>query len=81
MEVKPDKIIQIIPAHGVEAVFLEDGKESAYPVVCWVLVEMMDDEDYELRQEVIGMTLCADFNVLVRVDHEGKFIRYQYSGD
>ena len=77
----PGKILQIIPAHGVEAVFAEDSGENAYPVICWALIEIVDEDD-EPYQKVIGMTLLDDSQILGRVDSgECFFVKYLYVDD
>ena len=39
---KPMTIVQIIPADGWHALFVEGGVEKRLPLTCWALVEYSD---------------------------------------
>ncbi len=73
-----NEIIQIIPATtGVLAIFKTPTGEESYPVVCWALEHDIDGDD--IYQHIVGMTVVAGFQTLVRVYEEGNtFDRYEY---
>ena len=79
------KILQIIPAQGVIAVFNENDGEARYPVVCWALVEDSDPDAAEFGgalQSVVGLTLLASSSWLSEVDSGGSpvtFVGYGYA--
>ena len=79
------KILQVIPAQGVIAVFDEGGSKSRYPVVCWALVEDSNPDDVEFggpMQDVVGMTLLDGSPRLTEVDSgdsQGAFVGYEYA--
>ena len=80
------KILQIIPASGVDAKFQDkESKEfTTYTVVCWALTEEVwgqEDGEENLDNIVVGMIFLQKDSELSFVDcQEGpeKFIEYEY---
>ncbi|WP_266172019.1 hypothetical protein [Dyella subtropica] len=68
-----ETIIQIMPATGWVAVYEMDGEESAEPIVCFALVETV--ENGVKRREVRPMS--ADDKVIDFADDAENFLRVE----
>lgn len=68
-----ETIIQIMPADGWVAVYEMDGEESAEPIVCFALVESI--EDGIKRRDVRPM--CADGKLIDFADEAENFVRVE----
>lgn len=80
-------VLQIIPeTRNVTAVYLENGKEEEYPVICWALIEVYDEDESTKEkyryQDVVGMTTLDSSSSLDAIHrHQGEngtagFLRY-----
>ena len=70
---KPTHILQILPATGWVAVYDESGEESAAALVCFALVETLDNGNK--TQAVRPM--CADGKHIVFADEAANFVRVE----
>jgi hypothetical protein len=70
---KQTNILQILPANGWVAVYDESGEESASTLVCFALVETLDNGPRQ--QEVRPM--CADGKRIVFADEIAHFLRVE----
>ncbi|GLQ88735.1 hypothetical protein [Dyella flagellata] len=70
---KPTNILQILPATGWVAVYDESGEESAAALVCFALVETLDNGSK--TQAVRPM--CADGKQIVFADEAANFVRVE----
>ena len=70
---KQTNILQILPANGWVAVYDESGDESASTLVCFALVETLDNG--ARQQEVRPM--CADGKRIVFADEIANFLRVE----
>ena len=68
-----ESIIQIMPATGWVAVYEIDGEESAEAIVCFALVESI--EDGVKRRDVRPM--CADGKLIDFADEAENFVRVE----
>lgn len=66
-----ETILQIMPATGWVAVYDIEGEESAEPIVCFALVESI--EDGQVSRDVRPM--CADGNTIDFADTNENFLR------
>lgn len=77
----PERIIQIIPAPTICAVFrMGDGTLKKLPVVCWALVEHTEEDSGRPYQTVVGMTIGTSQCLIETTDPsaEGTFVSYQW---
>jgi hypothetical protein len=70
---KQTNILQILPAAGWVAVYDESGEESASALVCFALVDTLDNGNK--LQEVRPM--CADGKRIVFADDAANFLRVE----
>lgn len=70
---KQATILQILPANGWVAVYDESGEESAAALVCFALVETLDNGSKQ--QEVRPM--CADGKRIAFADEAPNFVRVE----
>ncbi|GGA19190.1 hypothetical protein [Dyella nitratireducens] len=70
---KQTNILQILPGNGWVAVYDESGEESAAPLVCFALVETLDNGNK--TQDVRPM--CADGKRIVFADDAANFVRVE----
>ena len=70
---RPSTILQILPATGWVAVYDDGGEESAAALVCFALVETLDNGNKS--QEVRPM--CADGKRIVFADDAANFVRVE----
>ncbi|MFC5742096.1 hypothetical protein [Dyella tabacisoli] len=68
-----ETIVQIMPATDWVAVYNMDGEESAEPIVCFALVETV--ENGVKRRDVRPM--CANENVIDFADDAENFLRVE----
>ena len=68
-----EKILQIIPASDWFAIYDDDNKEVADPVVCFALVEKSENgiTDQDVR------AMCADGNFIDYADRASNFLRIE----
>ncbi|GLQ97330.1 hypothetical protein [Dyella mobilis] len=70
---KQTNILQILPANGWVAVYDESGEESAAALVCFALVETLDNG--ARQQEVRPMS--ADGKRIAFADEAANFVRVE----
>lgn len=70
-----EKILQIITANGIEAVFEKDGKEYTKTVVCYALVQRIGIEVTLNTSQVVPMItdLRGDIRLLTEVKDLGTY--------
>jgi hypothetical protein len=78
---KQTNILQILPATGWVAVYDEGGEESAATLVCFALVETVDNGN---RQQGVR-PMCADGKRIAFADEAANFLRVEelseFAGD
>lgn len=70
---KQTNILQILPANGWVAVYDENGDESAATLVCFALVETLDNG---ARQQAVR-PMCADGKHITFADEAANFLRVE----
>lgn len=75
-----DLILQIIPATGWSAVYLQDdGTLLAEPLVAWALMDVKDDDDEEPFRAVEG--LSPEGGLATPANRYDNFIGYAWAGE